>query len=342
MKRYISPAMHIEDEHGNDLYEVSGLDRLFTRDEIFIPDFGGWITLKCDLHTHTVFSDGLVWPDQRVYEAWQEGLDAVAITDHLSYRINSQWLKGDLNDAYLIARKAADDLDFIVIQGAEITEYKPIGHFNTLFIHDANRLKDSDPVKVIREAVKQGAFISWNHPGWPDNEVDMYPVHEKLLKENLIHGIEVMNYKLYCPSTLRWCIEYGKAPLATADAHCTTHSMFSPKMRPMTLVFASDRSLEGIKDALFAGRSAAFFDGKLAGEGKYLEPLVRECLKVGTMKNGCVQVTNLSDIPYDIFRDGHATILPGRSTVIIAPSQGGKWEFRNCFVDSDRCLELSF
>ena len=29
---------------------------------INIPDIPGHITLKCDFHTHTVFSDGNVWP----------------------------------------------------------------------------------------------------------------------------------------------------------------------------------------------------------------------------------------------------------------------------------------
>ena len=50
-------------------------------------------TLKCDFHIHTVFSDGKVWPDIRVAEAWQEGLDAIAITDHIEYRPNKEILK---------------------------------------------------------------------------------------------------------------------------------------------------------------------------------------------------------------------------------------------------------
>lgn len=57
--------------------------------DIKIPDILGYKTLKCDLHLHTVFSDGTVWPAERVEEAWRKGLDAVAITDHIEnkYRI---------------------------------------------------------------------------------------------------------------------------------------------------------------------------------------------------------------------------------------------------------------
>ncbi|HOI80411.1 MAG TPA: PHP domain-containing protein, partial [Petrimonas sp.] len=52
------------------------------RSNIVIPDVNGFKVLKCDFHMHTVFSDGDVWPTVRVQEAWREGLDAIAITDH--------------------------------------------------------------------------------------------------------------------------------------------------------------------------------------------------------------------------------------------------------------------
>jgi len=48
-----------------------------------LPDIPGYVTLKCDFHMHTVFSDGDVWPTVRVDEALRDGLDAIAITDHL-------------------------------------------------------------------------------------------------------------------------------------------------------------------------------------------------------------------------------------------------------------------
>ena len=48
-----------------------------------IPDIPGYMTLKCDFHMHKVFSDGKVWPTVRVAEALKEGLDAIALTDHI-------------------------------------------------------------------------------------------------------------------------------------------------------------------------------------------------------------------------------------------------------------------
>lgn len=50
------------------LFQAAAL-RGQSRHEIRMPDIMGYTTLKCDLHMHTVFSDGLVWPTVRVDEA---------------------------------------------------------------------------------------------------------------------------------------------------------------------------------------------------------------------------------------------------------------------------------
>ena len=42
--------------------------------------------ISTDLHIHTAFSDGSVWPNIRVDEALKEGLDLISITDHLEYQ----------------------------------------------------------------------------------------------------------------------------------------------------------------------------------------------------------------------------------------------------------------
>lgn len=56
------------------------------RRAIHFPDLVGYQTIACDLHMHTIFSDGQVWPPVRVVEAWRQGLDAISITDHIEYQ----------------------------------------------------------------------------------------------------------------------------------------------------------------------------------------------------------------------------------------------------------------
>lgn len=60
-----------------------GKERIKARHEICLPQIDDYQLLKCDFHIHTIFSDGIVWPSLRVQEAWEEGLDAIAITDHI-------------------------------------------------------------------------------------------------------------------------------------------------------------------------------------------------------------------------------------------------------------------
>ena len=322
-----------------DVYELTHLNHLFIRNEITIPGFDGYQILKCDFHTHTVFSDGLVWPDGRIYEAWQDGLDAVAITDHIEHRINKEWLNGDLNESYKIASRAADDMDFIVIPGVEITRDKPLGHLNALFLQDANLLEKEDPMDSIAEARKQGAFIIWNHPGWPDHRVSLYPIHEQLLADNTIHGIEIMNYKDFYPQAIHWCASFKKAFIAATDIHCTTLSVYRNHLRPLTLVFAKEKSLAGIREALFAGRTVALFDGTLAGQD-ILSPLVKSCLKTKPMKNSCMAITNQSDLPFQITGADQHYLLPERKTVIIILPPDNLLTFENCLIDTDRTLSI--
>lgn len=177
------------------------------RQTITIPDVEGYKVLKADVHMHTVFSDGLVWPDFRVNEAWQEGLDVIAITEHIEYRPNKADVNGDHNRAYQIAREAGQRAGIVVIPGSEITRRMPPGHFNALFITDANKLDVPDWKDAFREARRQGAFIFWNHPGWKAQQPDSalwLPEHQMLYDSGCMHGIEVANYNEWYPIVMRW------------------------------------------------------------------------------------------------------------------------------------------
>ena len=75
---------------------------------IQFPDVAGYKTLVCDLHMHTVFSDGSVWPDIRVEEALRDGLDCVAVTEHLEYQPHSTDIPHpDRNRAFEVALERA-------------------------------------------------------------------------------------------------------------------------------------------------------------------------------------------------------------------------------------------
>ena len=337
------PIMAQAQISNDDVLKYDHFNQSQYRNEISIPGFDGYMALKCDFHIHTVFSDGLVWPSIRVQEAWQEGLDAIAITDHIEYRPFGDIVVSDHNKSFSIAKEEGDRLGFIVIKGAEITRSKPLGHLNALFIEDANVLDVEDPLDAIDIARKQGGYVIWNHPGWPDNKSTFYPVHEQLVKEGKIDAYEVYNYTETYPLTYDWYKTYGIAPMANTDIHGTVKIDYAEGvdwLRPMTLVFAEERSEESIKEALQAKRTLALFRGTLVGSRDYLEKLVRASLKVRNI-GARMEVTNISDITFTMKQGDSIYVFPaGKTAMVNVPS--GELTVENCFYGHGLKLDFSF
>ena len=78
------------------------------RQTLPVPDLPGFRTLKGDFHLHTVFSDGNVWPTVHVQEAWRDGLDVIALTEHAEYHPHIADVKVDGGRSYAIAKPLAD------------------------------------------------------------------------------------------------------------------------------------------------------------------------------------------------------------------------------------------
>ena len=120
---------------------------------IEFPDTKEFKTLVVDLHTHTVFSDGHVWPTVRVSEALRDGLDAMAVTEHLEFQPHlSDIPHTDRNRSYQEALRAAKGHPLKIIPGVEITRVGDPGHINAVFVKDANPLvrqrTEADPLPI--------------------------------------------------------------------------------------------------------------------------------------------------------------------------------------------------
>ena len=276
---------------------------------INIPDIPGYVTLKCDFHMHTVFSDGNVWPTERIDEALRDGLDAIAITDHIEYTPKKDFIPVDYNAAWKIGEGYAKERNFILVHGTEITRKMPPGHFNALFITDASLIARDSVLDAIEAAVKQGAFIQWNHPGWraqqPDGIPRMYDIHKKLIEKGWLHGIEFFNETEYYPSVFTMCKKYNLALMGNSDAHYIISEKYKDPVninRPMTLVFAKARSHDSLKEAMFARRTMVWFRDILVGREEYAKPFFYNCIIVGKpyysdAKNIYLEITNKSAIP---------------------------------------------
>ncbi|MBP5383310.1 MAG: hypothetical protein J6Y45_08170 [Bacteroidales bacterium] len=325
---------------------------------IAIPDIDGYKTLKCDFHTHTVYADAQVSPEGRVQEDWYDGLDVMAMTEHVG--IHKTGI--DFPDRNVTNRKAMAEgakWGMIVIPGVEITRSKPFGHMNFLFVKDANvfsedrYVSDSDGKPLeddfgrkvnnmetlmddIAAAMEQDCFIQWNHPGWPDKKCDMFDIQREMLAKGQINAVEICNHQEWYPKVLDWFDEFHIPMTANTDQHRPVAVDYGHVIRPMTLVFAKEYTLESVREAMFAGRMVAFWDQTLAGDATWLEQLVHHSLQVKVIdeKQGRIEVTNISDIRFETTYGSHMNpvVLYPRSAIVMTVKKGQKIEFLNCYT----------
>lgn len=302
------------------------------RKEIMIPStLNGYNVYKADLHTHSIFSDGLVHPKWRVYEAWQDGLDVMAVTEHIENRAyenmfheylkeytDKEYQKGpaglknvDINFSIREAKKEAVKYGITIIPGSEITRSgSEVGHFNALFTTDNNLIYDEDPVQSIRNAKSQGALVMHNHPGWRRKDIKMTPTEKTAYGEGLIDGVEVMNGGMFFPGIIDRVREYNQFIAANTDVHRTTACDYrlTGADRPMTLILAKDKSLESLREALLQRRTIAFGFNTLCGSEELLRDIFHACVKVTRINETSVLVTNMTSITFKL-QQGKGRIL---------------------------------
>lgn len=330
-----------------------------SRKIVSIPNIDGYLTLKGDFHLHTSLDDGDVSPKARVREAWYDGLDVIAMSPHIGVHKNEGVHLKDYNLPNRLAIAEGKKMGVLVIQSAEITRKKPFGHMNALFLKDCNvfdenrylvdekgellRDKNGDRIpnratemKDFEAAEAQGAFIIWNHPGWPDKKSTLYPMHKKLIEEKRIHAVELFNSTEWYPRVLDWFDTYKLPMMANTDTHVPTGHKYNRSLRPMTLVFAKERTLESVREAMFAGRMLALFGNKLAGDAELIKQLLKASLQVRVIdeKKGTIEVTNISDIEFEATfgkSNKYVAFYPRTATIVKIP-QGAELDFANCLA----------
>lgn len=329
-----------------------------TRKLIRIPHIMGYQTLKVELHAHTIYSDGQVLPRTRIDEAWQDGLDAIAITDHMGSR---NFKDTDDNTSYEQAIGRANQIGMLLIRSTELTYSEPTGHINAFFIKDANEIyksrkggREVDPANAdatVLAAYNQGAFLSINHPGWPDNESTLTDQQLGWIKKGYVKGIELFNEGELYPKSVDDCLKYNLAMTAATDIHgLTAHLYAKDAIRPMTLVLAKERTLESIQEAMTERRTLALYNGQLAGKREFVEAIYQASIvrqKVAEGKEGRVtyELTNTSDIPFVLESAKQEVILLNPATTIrYETGKNGEarvFKVKNIWLSSKDNLEVT-
>ena len=210
----------------------------------------------------------------------------------------------------------------------------PPGHANAIFLEDVNKLNLKDSIEAYRQAKQQGAFIFWNHPHWISQEKNgiakLSATHQMLIEEKLLDGIEVVNHTTYSDEALQIALTHNLAIMGSSDIHGLVdwqYNVPSGGHRPVTLVFAKERSIEGIKEALLERRTAAWFNNIIIGKPEFINPIILESLDVtnASYKNKStvldVQIHNNSDAEYQLENLSPYTLHGNANLVTILPHQ---------------------
>ena len=356
------------------------------RKEVVLPGVNGYNVYKADLHTHTIYSDGQVLPKYRVLEAWQDGLDVMAVTEHVEHRpyerdmvkylqkyvsdkypeainaliqskpVTEDGIMVDLNTCVKESQKLAEQYGLTIIPGCEITRNgTTIGHFNALFTTDNNTIYDPDPVQSVRNAKAQNALVMHNHPGWRKTSLDFTETEKTVYEEGMVDGVEVMNGSEFYPGIIDRVLERGLFIAANSDIHSTTAEGYRNygHIRPMTLIFAKDKSLSSLREALVEDRTLALgFDTVCGAEQLlkdfFLAGVKTEIIRTDSKGRSLVMLTNCTSVPYFIKTgDSNPRYLDPFSTISLTSEAGSKVlkvEVLNMFCSKDAhpVIEISF
>ena len=296
-------------------HAIRFFNRPAERREIILPTIDGYRLYKADFHTHTIYSDGDVTPRQRVREAWYDGLDIIAITDHLEIRTYEKFMlkvlapystgkpfkyqnagiankkdksypvMANLNAAYdeAVYYTERENLPIMVVRGTEIwRNTKSIGEFNALFLKDINAICHEDLFESFRRVKEQGGVIMHNHPGYTRTTTAIAEgEQERAYSEGWIDGVEAVNSTTLYPDIISRCIDRNLFMAANTDAHRPTSHDWPAGgefFRTMTFIMAKSCTEEDIKEALKAGRTIGYVANNLVGSEKHLAAFINEAV----------------------------------------------------------------
>lgn len=359
-------------------------NRVAKRTNFVLPQVDGLNCYTADLHVHTIFSDGEVSPAERVKEAWIDGLDIMAITDHIETRrqerdmlkflkgyapdkekgfdpINTRCSRGvhadergivsDLNFSFKLAAKAAKNYpELTLIKGTEISrEPVHIGHYCALFTKDNNIIYSTDDAQTIRNARKQGALITHNHPGWERTSTNYTEFEKKIYAEGLIDGIEVSNSRNFYPEIVDRAIDKKLYMVSATDIHATTASIYGKQKfyRDMTLIFAKDKSEASLRKALLSQKTLGYCGGYIIGEKslltKFYNASITTILRKEGTKHYYLTLVNNTSFDYNIVYRGVTYHIPAFSAIPLTLKKASPvYTVENMIHRSNQSLDIEY
>jgi hypothetical protein len=121
----------------------------------------------------------------------------------------------------------------------------------------------------------------------------------------------------------------------------------------MTLVFAKARNSDALKEALFAGRTLAYFGNILAGKEEYARPFFYQCISVGKPyfendESIFFEVTNRSNVTFYLIKgvseapESITLVANGITRVVVSKKLTSPlvYDVKNVLIGEDEVLKV--
>ncbi|MBQ7525548.1 MAG: hypothetical protein IJT09_03870 [Abditibacteriota bacterium] len=345
------------------------------------PNTKNYTVLQGDFHLHTSEgSDGCGTLRERFEEAKLNGWDVIAITDHGNCVVSRNYV-AEQREA---AAELSEETGVIYLKGFETGfGYDPLNYREHLVAVDIpgspvsydHRLTEDggehDYMKRLEEINKEGGFVIWAHPDSDyagielADELGRTPT-KKAVEAGLIKGIEVVNGAVgYNPvgywgdryekdagprgasvytRTFDYALKHNLTIFANNDAHQAMVPCY-------TLVLAKERTAKGIREALDAGRTAAYFEDILWAKPEVMAELTETMISARRYPavpewkdHEKIALTNNSPMMLLPEIDGKVyAIRPGETArIFVHPAETVKVRWTNLFVSSKDCFETAY
>ena len=364
--------------------EVRDLRFRYDLNDGHFPNTEKYFTLQGDFHVHTSDgSDGHFSLEETLAAAKEKALDIIAITDH-GWAVAKREYADKQREK---AQKLADEIGIIYLPGFETgLTYEPRGGCEHIVVFDSDTAKpkefdhwlsedggEKDYMKRLTEINEAGAFVIWPHPDsdYPDIELADEFAREpfkKLIDKRYIKGVEVINgATAFNPSTwwgeryetkgprgvwtwsriFDYAIEHNLAIFANTDVH-------ESLVPCCTLILAKERTRESAREAMEAGRTAAYFEDILWAKPDVAEELMNAMVPVSryaasqrvktSSTNAKIAFTNNSPMLLMPEIDGHVFVIKPHETIrlFVEPDRKIKVKWTNVYVGSEKCYETEY
>jgi|TARA_B100000315_G_scaffold247101_1_gene275347 hypothetical protein len=186
-------------------------------------------------------------------------------------------------------------------------------------------------LSAVQNANAQGAFVFWNHAWWSDRTLnartELTDFQRDNIEQGLLHGIEIANGGTYSEESFQIALDHDLALIGVSDVHNLIDWDYKPHEgghRPVTLVFAKEKTGAAIRQALFERRTVVWFKNLLIGRANVLTPLLNASLTLesaaylGESEVVRISLSNRSDAELQLLNTTEYTFTGQADLLVVA------------------------